>query len=397
MTSKLAAAFLLVLLGGWTAFAFFRSPPAPRLVLAVPYLRAIPGTTLVLTPPARTEEEVALEGIGPIAITGEQSPAPIASLTKIMSALVVLRDHPLAKGANGPSIPITPADVVTYRLERSEGDSVVAVRAGERLSELQALEAALIPSGDNITQLLAGWDAGSSGAFTAKMNALARTLGLRRTSYADPSGVDPATVSTAADQVRLAEVAMAIPVFAGIVRMDRVSLPVAGIQYNVDDDLGSDGIDGVKTGWIPESGGCFVFSATDVVEGRRVSILGAVLGEKGATPIPSALASARKLVTSAEQTIRFVHLRAGTTVATIDAPSGAPVRVVTSSSISLLGWSGARAQLAVQLPRPLHSALKAGSRIGAIVMSLGSERTTTALNTASALTGASFSWRLTHP
>ena len=85
------------------------------------------------------------------------------------------------------------------------------VRVGEQLSELQALEGALIPSGDNIIQLLATWDAGSTRAFVKRMNALARRLGMDHTHYAGPSGVNPATVSTASDQLRLAAAAMANP------------------------------------------------------------------------------------------------------------------------------------------------------------------------------------------
>ena len=378
------------------AFALFRSSPAPRLVLGISSTRAISGARVVLTPAFGAQEAVALGGVGQVAIAGAQSPTPIASLTKMMSALVVLRDHPLAAGASGPNITVTATDVASYRLEGSEGDSVVAVRAGEQLSELAALEAALIPSGDNVIQLLANWDAGSSASFTAKMNSLARTLGLRHTHYAGPSGVDPATVSTAAEQLRLAEVAMANPVFAGIVGMAQVSLPVAGVQYNVDADLGSDGIDGIKTGWVPQGGGCFVFSAADDIDGRNVSVLGAVLGEQGVTPVPTALSVARKLVVSTEKTIRVERLAAGSRVATLTIPDGSPVPVVTTARLSFLGWSGARAHVVVQLVRHVSSSLPAGSRVGILVMTLGSERRTAVLRTTAALRAPSFGWRLTH-
>jgi D-alanyl-D-alanine carboxypeptidase len=69
---------------------------------------------------------------------------------------------------------------------------------GEKLTELRALQAMLIPPGDNIVSLLARWDAGSQAAFVAKMNAAAGSLGLRSTRYTDVSGADPATASTAA-------------------------------------------------------------------------------------------------------------------------------------------------------------------------------------------------------
>jgi serine-type D-Ala-D-Ala carboxypeptidase (penicillin-binding protein 5/6) len=69
---------------------------------------------------------------------------------------------------------------------------------GENLTELQALQAMLIPSGNNIASLLARWEAGSHAAFVARMNAPADSLGLRSTRHADVSGADPATASTAA-------------------------------------------------------------------------------------------------------------------------------------------------------------------------------------------------------
>jgi serine-type D-Ala-D-Ala carboxypeptidase (penicillin-binding protein 5/6) len=69
---------------------------------------------------------------------------------------------------------------------------------GEKLTELQALQAMLIPSGNNIASLLARWDAGSQAAFVAKMNFAVGPLGLRSTRCADVSGADPATASTVA-------------------------------------------------------------------------------------------------------------------------------------------------------------------------------------------------------
>jgi D-alanyl-D-alanine carboxypeptidase len=81
----------------------------------------------------------------------------------------------------------------------------VAVRAGEALTGRQLLEAFLVPSGDNIAQMLAGQVAGGKTRFLAAMSAEARALGMDDTVYTDtdPSGLDPSTVSTAADQLRV--------------------------------------------------------------------------------------------------------------------------------------------------------------------------------------------------
>src|SRR5207247_2809090 len=111
---------------------------------------------------------------------------------------------------------------------RRQQESVVSIAAGEQLTELQALQALLLPSANNIAAVLARWDAGSAERFVARMNAAARSLGMAHTRYTDPSGYDDASVSTAADQVRLVDPAMRLPVFARIVATPSATLPVAG-------------------------------------------------------------------------------------------------------------------------------------------------------------------------
>ena len=116
------------------------------------------------------------------------------------------------------------------------------------MTERQALQALLLPSANNIAAVLARWDAGSADRFVARMNATARSLGMTHTRYTDPSGYDDATVSTAADQVRIVDRAMRLPVFASIVATPSATLPVAGTVHNTNTLLGHDGFVGVKTG-----------------------------------------------------------------------------------------------------------------------------------------------------
>ena len=115
---------------------------------------------------------------------------------------------------------------------------------GARLTERQALEALLLPSADNMAWILARWDAGSQAAFVAQMNATARRLGMTGTSYTDPSGLDPSTTSTAADQVRLGMAAMRMPVLAAIAAKSAAVVPVACVVRNYNTLLGQDGIAG---------------------------------------------------------------------------------------------------------------------------------------------------------
>lgn len=225
-----------------------------------------------------------------------QHAAAIASVAKVMTAYLVLRDHPLRPGQDGPTITLTDADVADTDRRRRQQESVVSIAAGEQLTERQALQALLLPSANNIAAVLARWDAGSADRFVARMNATARSLGMTHTRYTDPSGYDDATVSTAADQVRLVDRAMRLPVFASIVATPSATLPVAGTVHNTNTLLGHNGFVGVKTGSDDAAGGCFAFRAIRWIDGKRTTITGVVLGQPGHNQIAAGLAAAAAMV-----------------------------------------------------------------------------------------------------
>jgi len=225
-----------------------------------------------------------------------QHAAPIASIAKVMTAYLVLHDHPLAVGEDGPTITLTDADVVDTDRRSRQRESVVPIVAGERLTERQALQALLLPSANNIAAVLARWDAGTIARFVERMNATARSLGMTRTRYTDPSGYDDATVSTAIDQLRIVDRAMRLPVFANIVATTSATLPVAGTVHNTNTLLGRNGFVGVKTGSDNAAGGCFAFRAIRLVHGKRTTITGVVLGQPGDELIDAGLAAADAMV-----------------------------------------------------------------------------------------------------
>jgi serine-type D-Ala-D-Ala carboxypeptidase (penicillin-binding protein 5/6) len=213
-----------------------------------------------------------------------------------MTAYLVLRNHPLQPGEDGPTITLTDADVADTDRRRGQEESVVSIAAGEQLTERQALQALLLPSANNIAAVLARWDAGSEDGFVARMNATARSLGMTHTRYTDPSGFDDATVSTAADQMRIVDRAMSLPEFASIVATPSAALPVAGIVDNTNTLLGHDGFVGVKTGSDAAAGGCFAFRAIRRIDGERTTITGVVLGQLGDDQIAAALMAAYVMV-----------------------------------------------------------------------------------------------------
>jgi D-alanyl-D-alanine carboxypeptidase (penicillin-binding protein 5/6) len=285
MTYRLVAGLLLVS----AAIAAIRShdPPPARLLHV-----AVPSTIW----PADGQAAFVFAGQSQIHAGPNQHRAPIASVAKVMTAYLVLRDHPLRPGEEGPTITLTDADAAETDRRRRRDESVVSVAAGEQLTELQALQALLLPSANNIAAVLARWDAGSAGRFIARMNATARSLGMTHTRYTDPSGYDDATVSTAADQVRIIERAMGLPVFASIVATPSTWLPVAGTVHNTNTLLGHDGFVGVKTGSDDAAGGCFAFRAVRRIRGKRTTITGVVLGQPGRDRIAAGLAAADAMV-----------------------------------------------------------------------------------------------------
>src|SRR5256885_2876831 len=148
--------------------------------------------------------------------------------------------------------------------------SVLKVQAGEQLTLFQAVEGMLIPSGNNLAETAARWDAGSIDAFVAKMNKRAAELHLSHTKFADTSGASASSVSTPTDLTTLGMVAMLNEVFAQIVALGQANLPVAGTVYNVNGLLGQGGIIGIKTGSGLNTGANFLFAANVTVDSRTI-------------------------------------------------------------------------------------------------------------------------------
>ena len=253
---------------------------------------AVPSTVW----PAHGQAAFVQTGQSQVHAGPNQHAAAIASVAKVMTAYLVLRDHPLGPGQDGATITLTDGDVADTDRRHRQRESVVSIAAGEQLTERQALQALLLPSANNIAAVLARWDAGSVARFVVRMNATARSLGMTHTRYTDPSGYDDSTVSTAADQVRIVDRAMRLPVLASIVGTPSATLPVAGTVHNTTMLLGHNGFVGVKTGSTSAAGGCFAFRAIRWIDGKRTTITGVVLGQPGHDQIAAGLAAADAMV-----------------------------------------------------------------------------------------------------
>jgi len=360
----------LLALGAGAAGQLVRPVPVPKVRGSVASSYSVPGRANSLAWPATGQAALYLSGFGWLGSTSGESAVPIASVTKIMTALVILQAHPLALGVPGPSVTVSAAAVAVYQSERSQGDSVVPVVAGETLSELELLEGLLLPSGDNLAVLLADWQSGSEGSFVQLMNQRATSLRLRNTRFTDSSGLNPGSVSSARDLVTLATVAMGNPVFAAIVAMPTVVLPIVGAVRNYNPILGAGGVIGIKTGWTEAALGCLVFAARETVAGRPVQLVGAVLGQPGGpeSGLQAAGRAAMALLTSGETELQPVQLPgAGAIVGRVTSAWGGRASIEATQTIGLIGVSGTR--LAVHLLlRRLPAPLRRGQTVGSMTV-----------------------------
>ncbi len=390
----LLAAVVLVAVAalGWR-IATVAAPPL-AFERTIPAHVRLPGASPRLAWPVEGEAAVGVAGVGYMGSSGGSAPVPIASVAKVMTAYLTLMEHPLSAGGVGFAIEVTPAEVEEGRRRAALGESTVALRAGERLSELEALQALMLPSGNNVAALLAQRSPGGTATFVARMNATARALGMDSTRYTDPSGFDASTVSTAADQLKLVGVAMGVPELARIVAERSAVLPVAGRVRNLDGLLGLEGYVGVKTGSDRAAGGCLAFAKRTVVDGHRLTVLGVVLGQRQGELIEAALGSARELGNSAAAAIGVeTALPAKRPVLSARNADGERAAAVTATAVREIGWGGLRVRVGLD-PVPSLTRMRGGERLTSVSVHGAGGRTPVVA--AASLGGPSLEWRLSH-
>lgn len=398
-----AAVAILVVVCAAVVRVITYKPPHLSLRVTVASSVTLRGSAPVPGWPAAGQAALDVRTIGSLGSSGGDTPLPTASLAKVMTAYLTLKEHPLSTTGGGFTLTVTGAEASAEAQDTGQDESVVAVRAGEQLDERQLLEALLVPSGDNIAQILAAYDAGSVPRFVAEMNSTARAMGMNRTTYTDPSGFDPSTVSTAPDQLRIFEQAMRFATFRQIVSMSSVTLPVAGTVGNYDPLL-AEGYDG-KTGSDSEAEGCLAFFKYVTVGGKRLTMVGVVMGQGvGSTTsmiLAAAGAAAERLVASVLPSIQpRTVVPAGAAVMVASSPDGHRVPALTDEPLRVIGWGGIKEHLVFRtssLGTQLSERQELGevSLIGRLPAPAGGHERT-AVRASRELSAPGFLWRLGH-
>jgi D-alanyl-D-alanine carboxypeptidase (penicillin-binding protein 5/6) len=236
-------------------------------VAAVVAALALPAAAHAGPPPV-TARAFIVENPGTgevLAQHGAWARVPIASITKLMTVLLTL-EH--AKWN----------DVVRVHSDAAAvGESTVHLRAGERITVGDLVKAALIQSANDAAVALADYVGhGDRAGFVAMMNAKAQELGLERTHFLRPDGLDVSGhYSTAHDVTLLAQAAMRIPEIRAVVRERTDSIAGGRRLHTWNDLLGVfKGVYGVKTGHTAAAGWCEVAA----VRRNGVTLYTTVLG-----------------------------------------------------------------------------------------------------------------------
>ncbi|MFF6793182.1 serine hydrolase [Streptomyces filamentosus] len=366
---------VLILLIVFAIAQVVRPLPAPVLKLSAEPTFTFGGGPLQMPWPNEGQGAVEVEGVGSMGTYGAQKPAPIASVTKTMTAYVILRDHPIKGKQQGPEITI---DKKAAEQANATHESTAAVREGQTYTEKELLELLMIPSANNVARLLARWDAGSEQAFVDKMNAAAKDLGMTQSRYTDPSGLLDSTVSTPRDQLKLAKAVMQYDVFREIVNMPNVTVDgIPGRIENNNNILLKDGVSGIKTGSSTPAGGNLLWSANTLVDGQPRRILGIVMGAKNAKILNDKLQLSidysYELIKKAQEDVTSAAVvKKGQVVGYVDDGLGGRTPVVATKEIKAVGWPGLKVELALtDGGRAVPHSGRAGDVVGTIAVGEG--------------------------
>ena len=377
----------VLLVGG--AAAYLR--PLPEIQPTV-YAKTVPARAQVELPwPLYGQAAIGASGYGVLAARGDQEAVPIASITKVITALAVLERKPLSDGQDGPDITFGASDAQLFEDYFARGGSVVKVAEGEKLSQYQALQAMLIPSGNNIADSLARWAFGSVDGYVKYANTMLAEMGLTKTQVADASGFSPGSVSSAEELVKIGERALSNPVIAKIVNQKSAVLPTAGEVTNVNWLLGQDGVVGIKTGNTDEAGGCFLFAADREINGQKLRLIGAILS---APTRNQAIADSQAIIQRVDAGFEQRTLvKAGETVGQYQTPWGVSALAVAQDDISTLVWKESPAEVESKL-----SSLEAESEkdlaAGTVTVIIGTKQIKGKSVLAKELSGPSWTWRI---
>jgi D-alanyl-D-alanine carboxypeptidase (penicillin-binding protein 5/6) len=383
-------AIIALLIGAYSAttllWPLHALPPTVEGVQVDP-IAAAPAT---LTWPGAGSAAVSVDGITPVVASAADT-VPMASITKVVTALVVLDEMPLALGEQGPEFRFTARDSDAYWNYLSNNESALDVPVGGTLTQYQLLEGMLMGSAGNYADRLAGNLWPTDAVYARAANEWLSAHGLPGITVVEPTGIDARNTATPEALIALAKRALADPVIAEIVAKPSVELPGAGVVTNTNGLLADPGVVGVKTGSLETWN---LLSAKDIVVGETtVRTYAAVLGQ----PDDAArLAASRTLYAELEAALQpLPSVTAGTVVGQVSTRWGEEVSIVTEDDAAVILWNAAAGTVTTDFS--LGDARDEGADVGTLSVAGPLDAASTTLELAADIEPPSAWWRLTHP
>ena len=382
----MVAAAVLLVAAGLVAFRLSQ-PQALASVRAGALALHVDGASPAIPWPSEGQAAVAVPALGVQLTSGPAVSAPIASLTKVMAAYVLLRDHPLAPGRSGPTLTMSAADQGEYDDDVDQGISTLPVAAGEQLTERQLLQGALLRSAGDYMDAMARCGLGERRRVRGEDGRDPAALGMHATHYADTTGVDPGSASTPTDQLLVGYRAMRTPAFASTVAMSSVTLPLVGAVQSFTPLVGTNGVVGVKSGWTSESGACDMLAlsheepATTAGGGRTghapILVLAVVTGQQVPNELQGVSGNDALAVTSAAASgVRVVQAVQGGEALASASVAGDPDRdrAVAGRPIDVLSWPGQTVHVRLADRREVRAGDPRGTVVGDEIVRVGDQR-----------------------
>ena len=372
------------------------------LTLLAP-LGSIAPQLVPFTNPTRPAAAPTLPGYGASAVgvigypeatasAGSAKPLPIASISKIITSLVVLRAKPLSPGESGPTITFTTADAALRAKYIALDGETKPLTAGSTISQLDLMRVALVASANNYADALSGWAFGTRGAFEIAVTAWLSSHGLDHTTILEPTGINPGNVSTASDLVEIGKLALDDPVISQIVSTRSMTLAGVGSFPNTNTLLGHDGVEGIKTGTLNGSSN-LLFAATYRYGSHPITVVGAVVG---ATDHKALDATVTTLLAGVKAGFHEITLaKKGQVFANFTTAWAEKARAVSMKTASVLVWSDTPVTAVIAaLPARIGTA---EAPVGRVTFTAGSQSVSVPLFLDHGLIDPGLWWRLGNP
>lgn len=384
--------------GGYVAWALHAPLPAPVATTRTPTVAPGPVASPTITGTGSVLITGGQDYLGPDGIhliAADDSPKPIASITKLITALVILDAHPLG-GADdpGPTITFGKAAHDLYDEYYVQGATIAEMPTGTTMSLHDALATMLIPSASNYADALSTWAFGSRGGYLAATRSWLAANGLGATTIVEPTGLSDRNTSTPSDLVRIGQLAAANPAIVQITATPSLTVTGPGTMRNTNDLLGEMGVTGLKTGNLGEGTFSLLYTASlDVGIGTPLAVVGVALDGSSRDAVD---ASVRTLFDSVRAGFHRVRLPAAETViGAYETAWGGSAQLVVATSGTILTWSDTPISVTADIATP--TAYADGERVGTLTWTAGPNAEVVQVEVRGTIEPPTDWWRLTHP